>query len=356
MIKNIRIYGAGLSGLIAAINLVREGYGVTLYEKEKKIGGSPEFTPSIHMTPIHIQKMQNYIGIEIDSCFSELNLFKAYIHSKEITFNPKHLYVVERGPRKTSIEYFLYKIALEEGVNFEFSHHLTREEIGTIPENSIIATGEYSKLYNYLNLPRYTSKVFNTHMKTDLGRVTIAYFGSYTSNYGYISSKNGILSAHLPVPFDSSEKDLKKFSNLVKETEGIEFNKWSSTITYFPKRVRLFTKFSGKTFIIAGALSGFIDPFFGFGVNGALISGKIAAMSIVSKQKALEEFKRFAVNLNKSFLLDAFYSHLPFKKLILPQIIKYYNSNLFLIKRGIRSIPGFTDEDWLKIMSIQHRS
>lgn len=39
-VKDLQIYGAGLSGLVSAINLVRGGYDVTVYEKEKKIGGT----------------------------------------------------------------------------------------------------------------------------------------------------------------------------------------------------------------------------------------------------------------------------------------------------------------------------
>ena len=35
--KKIDIYGAGLSGLTAAINLVKDGYNLTVYEKEKKL-------------------------------------------------------------------------------------------------------------------------------------------------------------------------------------------------------------------------------------------------------------------------------------------------------------------------------
>ncbi|MCX6671284.1 MAG: NAD(P)-binding protein [Euryarchaeota archaeon] len=51
--KDIQVYGAGLSGLVSAINLARGGYHVTVYEKEEKIGGDLHCHPSIHMTPMH---------------------------------------------------------------------------------------------------------------------------------------------------------------------------------------------------------------------------------------------------------------------------------------------------------------
>ncbi len=345
--KNIQIYGAGLSGLVAAINLVRNGYKVTVYEKENRIGGSTKCHPSIHMTPMHIQKMQKYIGIKIESCFSKLDGFRGYIRSKRYVFSTKNLYVVERGPRESSLDYFLYKIALEEGVNFKFSQPLTKEKLKDIPNNSIIATAGYSQLVSCLNLPHITFKQFDTHIKMDLGNITIAYFGNYTSDYGYISGKNGIISAQLSGPSNLSQKNLKKFTNLVKKTEDIDLDGWSSIVSHFPKKVQMFTKYARKTFVLSGDVAGFLDPFFGFGINGAIISGKIAATSIKSKQKSLQEFKQFTLHMNKDLLLHTFYWHLPFKNFIRTQVIRYQDKQLFPVKR---SIPRFTDEDWFKIV------
>lgn len=127
--KNINIYGAGLSGLTAAINLARDDYKVTIFEKEKRVGGSVTYTPSVHMTPIHFEKMKEYIGIDVEPFFSELDVFKANIYSKIVTFKPNNLFVTERGFSKTSIDYNLFKIAEDEGVNFEFSHPLTKENV-----------------------------------------------------------------------------------------------------------------------------------------------------------------------------------------------------------------------------------
>jgi flavin-dependent dehydrogenase len=349
ILKDVQIYGAGLSGLISAINLVRGGYHVTVYEKEEKIGGSSECHPSVHLTPLHMQQMERYVGIELESCFSKLNDFRGYIGQKKCVFSPKNMYVVERGPRASSLDCFLYKIALAEGVSFEFSHALTSEELRSIPENSIIATAGYSKVVRALHLPYVTFRQFDTHIQTDLENVSIAYFGDFTSDYGYISTKNGLLSAQLSGPLHLSQENLIKFTNLVKETEDIELDGWSSIVSYFPKKARLFTKFAGKTVVLAGDVAGFLDPFFGFGINGALLSGKIAAMSFLSKQKALQEFKQCTSHLNRDLLLHTVYWHLPFKKILLFPILRFQENHLSLVKR---SIPGFTDEDWLKIVSI----
>jgi hypothetical protein len=139
--KIIHIYGAGLSGLTAAINLARKGYDVTVYEKEERVGGLGKINPSVHMTPLHFEKMKEYIGIDVKPCFSKLNIFTAHIYSKIVHFNPEYLYVTERGPQKTSLDYYLYTIARREGINFEFSNPLTHDMLNSIPDNSIIAAG-----------------------------------------------------------------------------------------------------------------------------------------------------------------------------------------------------------------------
>jgi flavin-dependent dehydrogenase len=344
-----QIYGAGLSGLVSAIHLTRKGYDVTIYEKEEKIGGSVHCHPSVHMTPMHLQQMEEYVGIKLHSCFSALDEFRGYIGPKKYVFSTKNLYVVERGPRPTSLDYFLYTIALDEGVAFKFSHPLTSEKLKGIPEYSIIATAGYSQMVKALRLPYITFKQFDTHLPTDFKNVTIAYFGDFTSDYGYISTNNGLLSAQLSgQPFTLSSEKLQRFTTLVKETEGIELDGWSSIVSYFPKKARLFTSFAGKTLVLAGDVAGFLDPFFGFGVTGALMSGKIAAMGILSKQEALQEFRRCTSRLNKDLFVHTLYWHLPFKKFILSQVMKLQDTHLTFLKR---SIPGFTSEEWLKIIS-----
>ena len=65
----ITIVGAGLAGMVAAINLARQGYEVTILEKEKQIGGSPVFHPSLHATPIDLRYTSDFIGIDISNHF-----------------------------------------------------------------------------------------------------------------------------------------------------------------------------------------------------------------------------------------------------------------------------------------------
>lgn len=345
-----------MSGLTAAISLVREGYKVTVYEKEKRVGGLDKCNPSIHMTPIHLQKMKAYTGIDVKPCFSKINAFKAHIYSKVVQFRPEYLYVTERGPNKKSLDTYLYKIAVREGVNFEFSHPLTPDKICSISDGSIIATGSYSCLYKYLKL-RYVPFIhFDSHMKIqDSDNFCIAYFNTYLSGYGYgyIASKNGLASAEVDFMLSQPyEKHLRKFEKQLKETENLEFGKWSLVVDNIPKKINLIIKLHGKKFILAGAISGFHDPFFGFGVNSALISGKIAALTIGSKKRGIQEFNRFFPSLNKMYILSEIYNHLPMRKIVFPRLFNSTKSIVPIVGRNFHSIPGFTHEYCFKILNI----
>ena len=309
------------------------------------------------MTPLHVQKMKEYIGIDVEPCFAELKKFKAYIYSKIVSFNPEHLYVTERGSRKSSIDYFLYKIALDENVHFEFSHPLTPDMIHTIPDNSIIATGSYSSVYRKLGL-RYTSFIhLDSYMKTqEKKNFCIAYFDTYLAGYGYgyIASKGDLASVELDFLMTQPyEKFLIKFEEQLKKTENLEFSSWNVVTDHIPGGIQLFKRRHGKTYILAGAISGFHDPFFGFGVNSALISGKIAAMSAISKTKGLQEFRSFSTNLQRMFLLSKVYHHIPLKKIFIPRLFRNSKSNLPIIGMNLQSIPGFTHKDCFKIVHVE---
>jgi flavin-dependent dehydrogenase len=53
--------------------------------------------------------------------------------------------------------------------------------------------------------------------------------------------------------------------------------------------------------IMCGTMSGSLDPFMGFGISGALVSGKVAAIAVTDRAKALEEFQRFNRNYARVF-------------------------------------------------------
>jgi hypothetical protein len=353
----INIYGAGLSGLTASIILSREGYDVTVFEKEERVGLLGNYSPSVQMTPIDFKKMKEYIGIDVEGCFSKLHSFNAYIYSKIVCFDPRYLYVTERGSNKTSIDYFLFKIAQREGVSFEFSNPLTPDMISSIPDNSIIATGTYSGLSKCLKLGGIPFVHFDGHIKTQFDEnFCLAFFDSYISGYGYayVASKEGLVSGEVDFFLNQDyKKYLKIFKKRLLKSMNLEFGEWILVEDYIPVKFNLIKRWYRKNLVLAGAISGFHDPFFGFGVNSALISGKIAALTIISKKKGLEEFNRVTKVLARMFLFSRIYRHLPFKNIIVPCLLKSSTTSIPIVGNDFRSIPGFTHSNCFKILNVK---
>ena len=73
--KDINIVGAGPAGLVAAINLNREGFNVILHERQDSVGGEPGWHPSVHSTPVDIPGLWDYIGIDCSEAFTDISGF-----------------------------------------------------------------------------------------------------------------------------------------------------------------------------------------------------------------------------------------------------------------------------------------
>ncbi len=298
--KAVSIYGAGLAGLVAAVNLSREGYEVTVYEREPEIGGSKQFHPSVHTTPLQAKETWDYIGIDLTDHFGKTDAYPAMWYNRKNLKLPPYVnnqsaYNVERGARASSIDTRLFEAAQKEGVNFEFGRALTPEELKDAPAGSIIATGLYKEIYDLVGIKSALIYGYMALSKWDEGKTGGSiYLGDFSVDYGYSAWMNGLMYVLLfsrqPIP----DKKMDKFKRVLKDIEGFESDKWTVMDRgHFPREINLFWKDK----ILAGTLSGMIEPFWGYGVVGALISGKVAAIAHMDKEKGQAEFDRF----NKGF-------------------------------------------------------
>jgi monoamine oxidase len=111
--KKVHIVGAGLSGMVAAINLAREGHQVIVLDGVKKVGDVHPHHPSNHTTPMDLDLIKNYVGIDITPCLTPVREMYVYINSKKYRTPFGNSYSVERGSRKTSLDTHLYERAQE---------------------------------------------------------------------------------------------------------------------------------------------------------------------------------------------------------------------------------------------------
>jgi flavin-dependent dehydrogenase len=299
MAENI-VVGAGLAGLVAAINLRRDGHEVLVLEKESKVGGSPLFHPSPEGTPVDWKALERYIDLDLSPervgpGVAPFKTGRAIVYGEVIPLDMAAIssYMIERGPRSTSLDNHLFSLAVEEGVKFEFGHKIwSNDDLAKLPPDTIIATGLNFEGFDATRVPYKTSFHFvarQTIPFTDDNHVSV-YHGRFTRDYAYTSSINGIQMAHVFQRDPIGKDTLKAFEEQVFISEGIEFKSWEHFTFPVPAaNIHNPRLFAGDK-ILAGTLAGCMDSYMFFGMLGALVSGKIAATAVRDKAVALSEF------------------------------------------------------------------
>ncbi|HEY5494320.1 MAG TPA: NAD(P)-binding protein [Candidatus Anoxymicrobiaceae bacterium] len=290
------IVGAGLSGLVAAIILARKGYSVRLLEKCKTVGAQPERWPMVDVTPFIPEAMSAYLGIEVgEPQIKPCRQLNGYFwdNAFSVPIGRSNLCVVERGPRKTGLDGYLLEIAEAEGVKVEFEQAvLGQGAIAKLPADTIIATGLYADVFDALNIPYVMGWCYGAKGHGDREAEAAIYFGDYTNDYAYWANINGIESVLFFTRNPIKQEDLEAFTRQLADTEGIKVTDWlhgyGPTPTAKFSNPRLFA--SDK--ILAGTIAGMMEPFALFGVHGAMVSGKIAAMAVEDRNAAWREFNR----------------------------------------------------------------
>lgn len=343
--KAVQVVGAGLAGMVAAVNLARTGYDVTVLEAEARIGGSGHLHPSLHITPIDKPKVWEYIGIDLDDCFQTPKTFRAYLGTHRHEIFPQYFSIVERGPRPTSVDMRLYELAVEAGVEVRLSTRV--EDVRALPANTIIATGLDARMFEILGLPYRDIPSRHTFQPSDRDGYGLGIFSEYASEYFYAAALNRLLYGMLPLEDQPNLEHLRQLIGDLREWEGIDLpeTKWRPVVFRVPlggpRNLRLF---HGDK-ILAGTIAGMMDPFFLFGIHGALVSGKIAALAVQDRAEAQKEFNRCNRYFLRTFRAKQVYARLPVKtKLGLFRFMTrwpyLFGPFIQIISRGI---PGHDD-------------
>ncbi len=143
--SEVTIVGAGLAGLVAAINCAKAGHRVNVLEKFDHVGGDPHVRPAVDVTPMDTEALGRFIGVELKPPYvSPCEEFIIYVYGKRYVVPGCQMYLqsVERGSRSSSLDQYLYEVALDAGAEFEFGISCdSREDFAQLPPSSIIAPG-----------------------------------------------------------------------------------------------------------------------------------------------------------------------------------------------------------------------
>ncbi len=271
--KEIKIAGAGPSGLAAAINLAKAGYPVKVFERGRDCGcrflgdmqGLENWSSKVDVCE-DLKSMGLKINFDCDP-FDKLTL----TNGKEmlsVTFKKPFFYVVKRGTGAGFMDQGLKRQAIDLGVEILFGR-TAREE-----DADIVATGPRAK--NITGVDK--GIVFETDMEDTA--IVMADKEVASNGYSYMMVKKGYaclctVLVHnfgaINVYFNKTKKAFQKLFDFKIKNEhnaggvgSIFFNR------DFEKEGRLYV----------GESAGLQDALGGFGIRSAITSGYIAAKSI----------------------------------------------------------------------------
>ena len=262
--ENIKILGAGLSGLTAAINLKKAGYNVDVFEKRSDCGkrflGDLEGLENWSSEKDILEEIKE-MNIKIN--FNASPFKKIFLtDGKEILENTCErpvFYLVKRGTNEDSLDQGLKKQAIESGVNIHFNSKKTNENI------NIISTGGTG------NKP--TGSVKGIRFESESDNIAVALLNKEASNraYSYLLIDNGygcICSVNLYMMGNEINKYYKKTYEILTRLFDIDIKNEKNIggigcCLLNPKYIK-----NGK--IYTGEAAGFQDLLWGFGMRYAI--------------------------------------------------------------------------------------
>lgn len=344
------VVGAGLAGLTAAINLAREGRDVLVLEKEARHGGRPEFRPDGAASPFDLAALEAYTGIDISPACRHVDslIFCVFGTRTDVAQGENSIsYMVERGPRSTSLDSLLYDIAVREGVRFEWGCPIkSPSDVAELPPGSVIATGLDVQGFEAMGIPYVPFwGWFAKGMVDETRTLGWAYVDDFTVDYGFTTVVNGAaFSLLFQREKPPTRRDKEKYQRTVEE-DGLELEGWADLLGGAAPHARGSNPILYKNnMIVIGTLAGVMEPMLNFGMLGAMISGKIGATAVSDRGKAYEEFKRLTSFFPRSFLLKKIHDRLP----VAVRRFLWDKAVLMLGKlpperqsKGMRFVPGF---------------
>jgi len=351
--KKVHIVGAGLSGMIAAYNLAREGHEVLVLEKAPGIGGTPPHHPSNHATPVAVDWIWEYIGIDLSKYFHQPLGGSLFISRDRFSMPGDHL-IVERGPRETSIDTFLHGKCLEAGVEFAFGRDVRNPF--DLPDPAIIATGLHRDMGRLLGRPIKRLSCVSARRRLQSGerdRHNFAWTGSYTSTYGYASIVNDLEYYLLFSEGEITRPDLRRFENHLERSIGVRFDRWIPFEVWVPTARPDAPQLLAGSKILAGTLAGMMCPNAYFGIQGAMLSGRIASLAVTDPERAAREMDRMTANFGSAYRSRQLGRLIP-KRRIRQLVLKNPALGRFLPKPK-SGIPGMAEESPGPIPSYEGR-
>lgn len=275
MKTHIKIAGAGISGLTAAINLVNEGFDVQVFEKCDTVGCrfSSDFQGLENWTgKKDILDLLKEINIKINfknTPFNEVTIYSPSLDKVKFKTKKPLFYLVKRG-KENSLDYALMQQALDLGIKIEFNSPADNENC------DIIATGP----------KRVDALAFGITFETELKNMAAVILNDRIAAKGYaylsIVNNEATLATVLFSDIENAARYLNRAISEFKKIFDFKINNKKKFSGYANFLIPKSAQENRKLYV--GEAAGFQDFLTGFGMRYAFLSGYFAARSIIDSE------------------------------------------------------------------------
>ena len=310
--KEVKILGAGLSGLTAGITLAREGYDVKIFEKNSGIGGrfNGDFEGIQNWTDERdILDIFQEMGLETDfysKPFSELEVGDGREEWVEKGFEETLFYLVKRGNFEGSIDRSLKRQAEREGVEIIFGQERNEAEV------DIVSTGPDPE--------HLFAAAKGIRFKTDMKDIAVGVVNDSMGYKGYayllVSDGKGCMCSVALGETERLEENFENARKLFQDRYDLEIEDPEQVggVGNFQRNPKLEEE-NGKLF--TGEAAGIQDFLWGFGMDKAIKSGYMAAKSIIEDKDYREMVGEEIIPQMRSSVVNRFmWEKMPERKVL----------------------------------------
>jgi len=273
--KSVVVAGAGPAGLAAAVHLRRAGRSVEVFERRDDVGArfinEYQILESYSRPEDALTELSS-MGIEVNFDCRPATWAKLYedrSRGRRVESLRPYGYFVRRGPERGTLDRGLADQALALGARIHFGRRLAVEEADVVATGPGPADGIAKEIAFRTTSPDRIDVVFDP----DLAPGGYAYFfalaGRGTLGVALLKGY-----AELEAQFEKTRERFQSFAPFDVEDERPGY----SYMNFFLHRSSVH---GGSRF--AGEAGGFQDYLFGLGIRYALVSGHLAARSVVEE-------------------------------------------------------------------------
>lgn len=279
MAETVRIAGAGLAGMMAALNLARADRKVEVFEAKSRL--LPSSGP-------HSEGVRNYrwidaleelrsVGFDLPPFSTVVRTVRRSRHSVNLLRGPAH-YLFLRGAGRDTVDQALYRAARKAGVRFRFGHAVRPEDV------DILATGPPRDRANILGAGyTFSSRGSRIEPGTAYG-----YFDNDVAPGGYLAITPG-LTFHSAYAVSWHELRYEKLLAMVDQALELPWirdllgtsrkvGRIHGRAFFSPDPIRT-AETDGRLYV--GEAGGFQDAVAGFGFRYAVLTGGLAAHALL---------------------------------------------------------------------------